>query len=216
MKNSAKYQAAFNYFKQSYSYKMGGTQTVILPNGKQQFFDEREYYSGKGSKYNANIKHDDLGIVKVSKKDYSEFLEKLRYQETEKKETFKRLKAKKARIADFKNKGLYSIENNYIELSDDEYYWKTYDAKRLANTLNISIEDAYLLKSEGKTYVFAKVLNSETILELYHADLSCNHLSIYVKEATKERIAEFNHKEWSNAPFAEMVGQTANKNHFVC
>lgn len=36
-------QKTFDHFKKSYSYKMGGTQTVVLPNGKSRSFDDREY-----------------------------------------------------------------------------------------------------------------------------------------------------------------------------
>ena len=51
MKNQEKFNKAFIYFKQSYSYKMGGTQTVCLPNGKTQYFDDREYYNGRNIIY---------------------------------------------------------------------------------------------------------------------------------------------------------------------
>lgn len=80
MKNSEKFEKAFNYFKKSYAYKMGGTQTVVLPNGKSKSFDDRQYYSGRGAKYNNSVKHDALGIVKVSKKEYSAFLEYLKIE----------------------------------------------------------------------------------------------------------------------------------------
>lgn len=74
MKNSEKFNKAFDYFKKSYAYKMGGTQTVVLPNGKSKFFDDRQYYSGRGAKYNKDIRHDIIGDVKVSKSDYADFL----------------------------------------------------------------------------------------------------------------------------------------------
>jgi len=34
--------------------------------------------------------------------------------------------------------------------------------------------------------------------------------------ASPERIAKFKHEDWVNAPYAHLVGQTENKNHFVC
>jgi len=110
----------------------------------------------------------------------------------------------------------YTIkENGYVDLSNEEKNQRTFDAEKLSQTLGISIEDALLLNSEGKTYVFAKSTDGN-IYELYHPDLSVNRLNIHVEIATKERIAQFNHKEWSAAPFSKLLGQTDNENHFVC
>ncbi len=53
MKTTEKIEKAFNFFKQTYSYKMGGTQTVVLPNGQGKYFDDRALYSGRGAKYTA-------------------------------------------------------------------------------------------------------------------------------------------------------------------
>jgi len=225
MKNSEKFEQAFNYFKKSYSYKMGGTQTVILPNGKSKHFDDREYYSGRGSKYNNNIKHDEIGDVKVSRKEYSAFLKMLKEREERRainlKKAAEKAAEKAARIEEAKANGIYSLEKaegdvgHYIELSDDESYNHHFDAERLARTLKISVEDAQLLNSNGKTYVFAKSADGNTY-QLYHASLSCNHLNIHVSIASPEQISEFNHDEWASAPYAGLVGQTNKKNHFAC
>ncbi len=69
-----------------------------------------------------------------------------------------------------------------------------------------------------KCYVFAKQISTGKILELYHPSLSCNSLSIFFCETSQDRIDEFNsrRKEWTNAPFAGLVGQTEKNNHFVC
>lgn len=219
MKNLEKIEQAFSYFKRAYCYKMGGTQTVILPNGKSKYFDDRQYYSGRGARYNSSIRHDEIGDVRISKKEYSEFLKMLK--DREKLQIVRRQKeAKKlARIEDAKSNGVYSIiEEDYgtfVELSDEEYYGNYFDPDRLANTLKIDVSDAKLLKSTGKTYVFAK---SEygNVYELYHSSLDCNNLSISISIATQDRIDEFNHEEWASAPYAGLVGQTENKNHFVC
>lgn len=219
MKNQEKYNQAFEYFKQSYSCKMGGTQAVILPNGKSKHFDDREYYSGRGTKYNSNINHDVIGDVKVTKKEYSKFLQMLKDRE-EAWAIRKQKEAEKAsRISEAKEKGIYSIEKlehgTFIELSDHESYERTFDSDRLARTLDISIDDAELLKSKGKTYVFAKTMKGD-IVRLYHPSLDCNHLSINIDNATEDEIKALNHNEWLNAPYANLVGQTSNKNHFVC
>ena len=221
MKNSEKFERAFNYFKRPYSYKMGGTQTVILPNGKSKEFDDREYYSGRGAKYNSCIKHDKIGDVKISRKKYSNFLKMLKEREERIAINLTKAAEKAARIEEARANGIYSLKEaegdvgHYVELSDDESYNHHFDAERLARTLKISVEDARLLNSNGKTYVFAKSDNGNTY-ELYHASLSCNNLSIHVSIASPERIAEFNHDEWTRAPYAGLVGQTENKNHFVC
>lgn len=216
MKTSEKLQKAFEYFKKSYKYSMGGSQTIILPNGKSQYFDDKKYYEGRGSKYNNSIKHDEIGIVKVSKKEYSEFLKMLKAQKENQAIALEKRKKYLKRIEEAKRQGVYFMDGEFIELSDDEHYKKHFDAERLAKTLDINIKDANLLKSRGKTYVFAKQMSSDKTLELYHADLSCNGLNIHVSYPSEERIKEFNHNEWINAPYANEVGQTESKNHFVC
>jgi len=215
MKNSVKLDKAFNYFKQSYSYRMGGTQTIVLPNGNERYFDDRDYYQGKGERYNSSINHDEKGTIKVSRKDYSAFIGKLREIEKATKErrlaTIKRNK----RIESAKSIGIYTILGGYIELSEEESNRRYFDSERLAKTLKIDVKDADLLNSRGKTYVFAKSEDGNTY-ELYHSSLECNALNIYVSMATEERINSFDSKEYQNAQFAGMVGQTRNSNHFVC
>lgn len=102
-----------------------------------------------------------------------------------------------------------------MELSTKEQKDCYFDAQRLASTLEISVKDAELLKSSGKTYVFAKSKDGKTY-QLYHPSLDCNSLSIHVEETKEERIQQFKPKEWQSAPFASIVGQTNNDNHFVC
>src|SRR5690606_23432392 len=105
---------------------------------------------------------------------------------------------------------------NFIELSDEESYGKYFDAERLARTLDISVEDAELLNSQGKTYVFATQITTGRIVELFHASLSCNPLYISYEYVDKKRMDEFDHEKWASAPYAGLVGQTERKNHFVC
>ena len=203
-------------FKSSYSVKMGGTQTIVFLCGTSFNFDDREYYSGRGAKYNSSISHESLGNVIVSKNDLKDYVKRINEREVRIAGNAKAKKAADKRILEAKKEGIYSInENGYVELTDNEWQEKTFEASRLANTLKISIQDAELLNSEGKTYVFAKSEDGNTY-ELYHSDLSCNSLSIYVGIATPERIAEFKPAEWQSAPFASEVGQTSNNNHFVC
>jgi len=207
-------------FKKSYAYKMGGSQTIELPNGQQFAFNDKEYYSGRGAKYNASISHDNKGIIKVSRKEFSAVLKAEREMKAAMKERGAERKAAAKRYADNAAAGIYGVSvkdyGTFIELSENESRGKYFDAERLAKTLNISVEDAELLKSHGKTYVFAKKLDGTGTIELYHNSLSCNDLNISISEAQPEKLAEFNHDEWAAAPYAELVGMTENKNHFVC
>lgn len=117
------------------------------------------------------------------------------------------------------NKDVYSITKKewgtFIDLSERERKGCYYDPAKLARTLGISIKDAELLNSHGKTYVFAETAAGKT-MQLYHPSLSCNDLSISFSFPSPERIAEFKHQNWMDAPFAHLVGQTDNLNHFVC
>lgn len=221
MKTIEKYNSAFAHFKQSYKYKMGGTQTVVLPNGKEKNFDDREYYSGRGARYNSSIKHDEIGIVKVSRKEYSDFLKKLREREVAIQARVKQDEERQLRIENAKAKGIYSLEDSeyggrFVELTYSEMETCQFDTCRLANTLNVSVKDVELLHSTGKTYVFARQKESGKLIRLYHPSLDCNRLSIHVEFVTEEYFNEFNHDEWASAPFAKLLGQTESKNHFVC
>lgn len=202
-------------FKKDYSYKMGGTQTVIMPNGERFYFDDRDYYSGRGSKYNRSIKHDHIGDVIITDEQVAEMQAKIDEYEKHVAWVATQNAEKAAKIEAAKANGVYLIQNGYVELSDEESYTRTFDAERLANTLGISVEDANLLRSRGKTYVFAKSNDGNTY-QLYHPNTQLNYLSIHVEVVTPEHIAQFNHEEWASAPFAHEVGQTENKNHFVC
>lgn len=208
-------------FKKPYQYKMGGTQTVVMPNGQRFEFNNKETYSGRGAKYNASIKYHYIGDVIVTKAQVKEAFKIIKDFEKAIKLRLKEQKAKDKRIKQAIKSGVYSLMPSYcgnghtVELSDNEVYGKFFDSKRLAKTFNISVEDANLLNSHGKTYVFAKTADGR-VLEMYHASLDCNNLSIWVAEATPERIAEFQPKEWQSAPFANLVGQSLNNNHFVC
>lgn len=66
------YQQHPECFKQSYNKRMGGTQTVVLEGIGSFYFDDRDYYQGRGRKYNAVNIHDNIGDVFISKKDFDE------------------------------------------------------------------------------------------------------------------------------------------------
>lgn len=103
----------------------------------------------------------------------------------------------------------------FVELSEEEADGQFFDAERLANTLKIKVEDAQLLNSGGKTYVFAQAEDG-TIYQLYHPSLSCNRLSISIDVFSAEKMEEFRESWGAHGPYAGLLGQTKNANHFVC
>lgn len=204
-------------FKKSYSYKMGGKQTIKFPCGAKFEFDDREFYSGRGSKFNNRIKHQDLGIIEVTKKELRTYVQELNARKKAQKEALKVEKEKLSRISKAEKEGIYTIDSEgFLELSDKEIFGKTFDANRLANTLKISVEDAELLNSIGKTYVFAKSTDGK-IYQLYHSSLTAgNNLNIYIEKIEIEKVLEFP-KEWGiHGIYAHLEGQTNKENHFVC
>lgn len=207
------------WFKRSYSYKMGGTQTIVFPNGVKFDFDDREYYSGRGAKYNSSIRHESIGNVIVTASELKDYAKRLRDQDKALKIRAKEQAAYNKMVADAAKSGIYSLNYtegmNWVNLSREESEGRYFDERRLAATFKISIDDAFLLNSKGKTYVFAKSEDGNTYM-FYHASLDWNSLAISFEIATPDLIASFDHAEWASAPFAELVGQTENKNHFVC
>ena len=210
-----------NYISTPYCYAMGGTKTLIIDNKQVLFLDQKDIYRGRASKYNTSIKYDEQ-IYNITSEQFEEYKKEIgRKKYKEQKQNFlinKEFKQKQKRIFEADKKGVYSVYNNIIELSESERVFNTFNPSKLAKTLNISISDAELLKSRGKTYVFAQKLDNSEIIELYHADLNNNSLNIHVSRPTEERIKEFkaNHATWLNAPYSHLLGQTENKNHFVC
>lgn len=200
--NNAQFTAEFAaQFKRGYANIMGGTQTIIMPNGQRFDFDDRRYLA-----VNRRTKHTKHREYVVTQADI---------------ERIQQRAEKDARIAEAEKNGVYSLEpggngGQYVELSDREKRYNYFSVERLAKTLGITESDAALLNSSGKTYVFAEKLDGSGMLELFHPSLSCNDLSIWVGPASPQRLAKFQHEEWASAPFADMVGQTEAKNHFVC
>ena len=210
-----------NYISTPYCCAMGGTKTLVIDKKQVLFLDQKNIYRGRGSKYNTSIRYDDqiYNITENQLEQYKKEIGKKIYEEQKQNALInKEFKQKQKRIFEADKKGVYSIYNNIIELSESERVFNTFNHSKLAKTLNISISDAELLKSSGKTYVFAQKLDNSEIIELYHADLNNNSLYIHVSKPTDARVSEFkaNHANWVNAPYSQLLGQTENKNHFVC
>ena len=114
----------FEYFKHPYAYKMGGTQTILLPSGESMHFDDRKYYSGRGSRFNASIRHHELGEVKVTQRQYDEYQKHMARRAVELEQREAEERAFLARIEDAKHNGVYSLRttkegcSSFVELSD--------------------------------------------------------------------------------------------------
>lgn len=64
------YQEHPECFKHSYTKRMGGTQTVIIEGIGEYYFDDRDYYTGRGKKYNNNSIHENLGNILITKEEF--------------------------------------------------------------------------------------------------------------------------------------------------
>lgn len=217
MKNQTFTENFAAYFKKSYSKKMGGTQTVALPNGQDFKFDDREYYRGRGAKFNSSSMHENLGVITVTPKQVRERLKYERECAANLRRWKAEAKAKDKRVKEALKNGVYSLKTEscgtFVELSDAEADGKFFDSHRLAKTLGISIEDANLVKSWGKTYVFAKSTDGNTY-KIYHAHLEINRLSISIDKVEQEKVEQFK-ADWNGALYAKIMGET-HSSHFVC
>lgn len=116
----------------SYAYKMGGiTEVVIQSKGAvlfSQTYDRREYYSGRGAKYNKNVRHDYIvrkyNIAQLNRM----YKEAYQWQKTVKKQNAEAMvEAKLLKKLDFATlekhllKSLTIIQGN--EYVGDERYW---------------------------------------------------------------------------------------------
>ena len=208
-----------------YTYKMGYKNTLTVGE-VVAVHDAREYYSGRGAKYNSGIKHggDSYKMTLTElRKQYRQILKEERTRERQRKAL---ILARKKEAADFakryneaKKLGVYPVQKKdwerFIELSHEESRGKYFDVKRLAATLDISVEDAELIASRGKTYVYAKQGNGNIIC-LYHASLDCNDLHISFNDSTLEQFEEFRNSWGEHGRYAPLLGQTERTNHFVC
>lgn len=205
-----------------HGYKMGYKNILIVGN-LTAIDDQREYYSGRGAKYNSSIRHGGTTTTMTERelnKAYKVIVDREKQRDLAINNANIQRKETEARYEKTAKAGLYELATfdygTFVELSQFEKENKTFDPNRLAATLDITVEDATLLFSQGKTYVFATQISTGKIIELYHSALSCNNLSISITYPSAERIAEFKHEEWASAPYASQVGMSNKKNHFVC
>lgn len=199
---------AKTYFSRSYSKKMRGTQTITFENDfiPKIELDDREYYQGRGAKYNTNSMHEHIDTFVT----FQEFTEKVKMRaknlfEREKDKVTKRKKLREV----CKINGL-EVKNYTAVFGENGLFFEHSKQVEIEKELNVSLDDFF--NATGKTYFFAE--SKIGLVLFYH-----NHRQSYSFEfTTKERYNEFqkNREDWISAPFAETLGQNTNPNLFVC
>ena len=195
------------YFSKSFNKKMGGTQTItfeddFLPSIE---IDKREFYTGRGAKYNSNSMHEHIDVF-VTK---SEFEEKVNsrakmFFERQKEDKNKANKLIKFCSSFGLNSKLFSgISENYL-------FFEKSKKSEIEKELNVYLSEFFA--TSGKTYFFAE--SNIGLLMFYHN----HHQSYGFEKVSEAKRQEFlNEREsWVNAPFAKEVGKTDNKDLFVC
>jgi len=198
---------AGTYFSKSFTKKMGGTQTIVFEDDflPKIELNKKEYYSGRGAKYNTTSMHEHIDVF-VTKKEFNERVnsraKSIFNQQKQKADSLKKM-------ADFcKLHGLK--KSNYSGLYGAELFFTFGKKNEVEKELEVDLTDFF--NASGKTYYFtsSKIGN----LRFYH-----NHRQSYsFNFTTDEEINKFqkDRESWISAPYAELLGQTENKNLFVC
>lgn len=186
---------------------MGGTQTItfeddFLPSIE---LDKREYYTGRGAKYNSNSMHEHIDVF-VTKKAFDSKV-KIRANEIF---TYEKTQAEAKKVLkNFCKENDLNIKN-YSAFYNGTAFFEDDKKSEIENELNIDLTEFF--NAGGKTYFFAETKLG--LLMFYH-----NHRQSYSFEiVTEEKRQEFanNRESWVNAPYASEVGQTENENLYVC
>ena len=200
-------ERAADFFSKSFSKKMGGTQKITFEDDFLPAIelDDREYYKGLGSKYNSTSMHEHIDVF-VTK---SEFEEKVNSRAKMFFERQKEDKNKANKLIKFCSSfGLNS--KLFSSVSENFLFFEKSKKSEIEKELNVNISEFFA--TSGKTYFFAE--SNIGLLMFYHN----HHQSYGFEKVTESKRQEFlNEREsWVNAPFAKEVGQTDNKNLFVC
>lgn len=199
---------AATYFAPSFSKKMGGTATITFEDDflSSIKIDKREYYIGRGSKYNSNSMHEHIDLF-VSKKEFNERVasrgKRLFDYEKEKNEKRRNL-IKFCKLNGITSK-LYSEFSETMGVFFDEKF-----QKEIEKELGVDLTDFF--ESKGKTYYFA---NSKIgRLEFFHN----HHQSFSFKFVSEEYENKFkkDRDSWVNARYAYLLGNIYNPNLYVC
>lgn len=158
------------YFPPNYGYKMGGTHTInITLKGKTVFtaeYDEREYYSGTGAKYNSGINHDVVTI------DIS--LNRLNSFNKDRNARNKKLADKKtARDLGVEKYGAYVkvAENGFIvtDIENEKLMLKT-----VAEKLGVDLNDLSVAFDKSRNSSCKCNIRIDDGHAIYHPDFSIN------------------------------------------
>jgi len=199
---------AATYFAKGFSKKMGGTQTItfedeFLPEIK---LDKKEYYTGRGAKYNNQSMHEHIDVF-VSKKDFND---RVNYRATSIFNQQKENAETNKKMSDFCKK--YGLKkSNYNGFSESMGLFFALETKNLIEK-ELDVDLTEFFNATGKTYYFTK--SKIGLLEFYH-----NHGQSYsFNFTTEEEINEFkvNRDSWIDAPYAHILGQTNNIDLYVC
>lgn len=198
---------AATYFTASFNKKMGGTQTITFEDNfiPEIKVDKRDYYQGRGAKYNSASMHEHINVF-ISKAAFNEKVNnraKMLF-ERQKEENTRRME-----LRQFCQKhGLNA--KNYTQKGSCGIYFSPENKSAIELELNVNITD--FLNASGKTYFFAE--SKIGLICFYH-----NHRQSYSFDfATEEEKNKFDtdRERWITAPYSYLVGQTNNKNLFVC
>lgn len=198
---------ARTYFAPSFSKKMGGTALIIF---EEDFIpaikiDKREYYSGRGAKYNSPSMHEHLDRF-VSK---TEFKEKVNSRA---KMLFDREKEKKAvakKLSDFcKLHGLNKTHYSFFSETMGVYFDPN-QKKAIEKELCVDLTD--FMASTGKTYYFTDSKIGR--LCFYH-----NHQqSFSFTFAENEQEFVNNRESWNSGRYLFLLKSNPfNMNLYVC
>jgi len=167
----------YDEFRYNYAYKMGGIFEIQITNHGKIIYhdeiDERNYYEGRGAKYNKNIRHDHI----VSKMSLNRLNELYKEKRSEDKKRVKEIESRRiAEARDIEEFGcnyeytyptwltIFNIKNESLMLD------------KLSEKYGVDLELLTSAFLESKNYEGKCNINITDDLAIYHADFSCNNV----------------------------------------
>ena len=151
IENAKFYSENVCLFKVPYSKKMGGTQTIQIPHlNIEASFNDKEFYNGRGAKYNNDNMHDNKGVIIISEEIFNEKVDnRAKMQFDWQKEKIASKKEQKQNLTAFLNGEKLSQNGLYLN--------GCWGSKKI----NIDIEKYFenynlFLRSDGKKYLISK------------------------------------------------------------
>jgi len=166
-------ETVLNSVSTSFAYKMGGVRKLVVDGQIIFTQDLREYYTGRGSKYNSSIKHDNQ-IYNFTSKEFNAIKKELAQKEIERQKRVKANLKQKKIDQKFQNKNGFILckrENGEVCAYDFNFNLKI-NVDLLAKELNVDV-DSVLEFLESKDWEGKVYLKTKTDLTLYRPAL-CN------------------------------------------